>query len=304
MLFLCRNMVWAATVLLCVAEGASAFAPAGFSHVVGRKSARLLMAGRSARSGALTRVSMVQSPERVSIKDLSKQMQSARLEMEQGDVDERVKVLMEGMRGKSLNDDDFAADGTKMQVIEFDSRNDLPLEYDYMALKTYYKARPALWISRLLQISGAASKFVVPTIVDAITGQLENKQVERTRVLREVLTSLGPFFIKLGQALAIRPDILSPQAMYELQRLCDKVPAFDNDLARKTVEDELGTTIDSVFSEFSPRPIAAASLGQVSIGPLTAGFGSALCKLLLHPHPSSPHPSPSPLTPPSPQLGV
>ena len=53
--------------------------------------------------------------------------------------------------------------------------------------------------------------------------------------------------------------------MYELQRLCDKVPAFDNELARQTVRDELGTSIESVFSEFSPRPIAAASLGQVCV---------------------------------------
>ena len=45
----------------------------------------------------------------------------------------------------------------------------------------------------------------------------------------------------------------------------DKVPAFDNDVARKTVEDELGQPIPSVFSEFSPRPLAAASLGQVLV---------------------------------------
>ena len=210
---------------------------------------------------------MVQSPERqsVSIKDLSRQMQTARMDMEQDEVDERVRVLMEGMRGKSLNDDDFAAADTTMRVIEFDSQNDLPLEYDYQALKDYYKARPKLWITRLLQVAAAGSQFLVPTVVDALTGQLEKNSVARTRALREVLTSLGPFFIKLGQALAIRPDILSPSAMYELQRLCDKVPAFDNELARQTVRDELGTSIESVFSEFSPRPIAAASLGQVSV---------------------------------------
>jgi hypothetical protein len=64
---------------------------------------------------------MVQTPPRqsVSVKELSKQMASARLDFEQGEVDERVRVLMEGMRGKSLNDDDFAAAGTEMNVIEF-----------------------------------------------------------------------------------------------------------------------------------------------------------------------------------------
>lgn len=226
-----------------------------------------LSSRRQGRAAAGLGLSMVQTPPRqsVSIKELSQQMQTARMDMEQDEVDERVRVLMEGMRGKSLNDDDFAAADTTMRVIEFDSQNDLPLEYDYQALKDYYKARPKLWITRLLQVAAAGSQFLVPTVVDALTGQLEKNSVARTRALREVLTSLGPFFIKLGQALAIRPDILSPSAMYELQRLCDKVPAFDNELARQTVRDELGTSIESVFSEFSPRPIAAASLGQVCV---------------------------------------
>ena len=50
-----------------------------------------------------------------------------------------------------------------------------------------------------LQIGTAGSKFMIPTLIDAATGQLEKNDVERTRALREVLTSLGPFFIKLGQ---------------------------------------------------------------------------------------------------------
>jgi aarF domain-containing kinase len=257
-------VVWGA-VLAAAASGASAFAPTtGLGSMQVRRPAGPAVA-RRVRPAGTSGLSMVQTPPRqsVSIKELSKQMQTARMDMEQGEVDERVRVLMEGMRGKSLNDDDFAADGTKMNVIEFDSKNDLPLDYDPDALKDYYKARPLLWLRRLAQVAGAGSKFVIPTLIDAATGQLEKNDVQRTRALREVLTSLGPFFIKLGQALAIRPDILSPSAMYELQRLCDKVPAFDNDLARKTVEDELGTSIESVFSEFSPRPIAAASLGQV-----------------------------------------
>lgn len=51
--------------------------------------------------------------------------------------------------------------------------------------------------------------------------------------------------------------------MYELQRLCDKVPAFDNKMAMKTVEEELGASVRDVFSELSVDPVAAASLGQV-----------------------------------------
>lgn len=99
--------------------------------------------------------------------------------------------------------------------------------------------------------------------------QLEEREVERAAQLRDVITSLGPFFIKLGQALSIRPDVLSPRAMVELQKLCDKVPSYDNKLAMATIEKEVGP-IDEVFSELSENPLAAASLGQVYKGKLRA----------------------------------
>lgn len=62
---------------------------------------------------------------------------------------------------------------------------------------------------------------------DLAWGKLAETEVARARELREIVTSLGPAYIKLGQALSIRPDILSPAAMYEMQKLCDKVlPLF------------------------------------------------------------------------------
>lgn len=68
---------------------------------------------------------------------------------------------------------------------------------------------------------------------------------------------------RASQALAIRPDILSPAAMTELQKLCDKVPAFDNKIAMATIESELGGKPEDFFVDLTPDPIAAASLGQV-----------------------------------------
>jgi len=82
---------------------------------------------------------------------------------------------------------------------------------------------------------------------------------------------LGTFFhsssytINIGQALSIRPDILSPRAMVELQQLCDKVPCFDSELAMQTIEQELGRSPSDLFSEITAEPVAAASLGQVLI---------------------------------------
>jgi aarF domain-containing kinase len=74
---------------------------------------------------------------------------------------------------------------------------------------------------------------------------------------------LGPFYIKIGQALSIRPDILSPRSMVELQKLCDKVPSYDSKIAFAMFERELGKSVYEIFSEITPEPVAAASLGQV-----------------------------------------
>jgi len=59
------------------------------------------------------------------------------------------------------------------------------------------------------------------------------------------VTSLGPAYIKLGQALSIRPDILSPAAMNELQKLCDKVPSFDSTVAMQVREGVRGSESES-----------------------------------------------------------
>lgn len=88
-------------------------------------------------------------------------------------------------------------------------------------------------------------------------------QVARARELRNIVTSLGPAYIKLGQALSIRPDILSPAAMNELQKLCDKVPSFDNAVAMQVIEDELGAPWHQVNAQFAlpsswPMPQKAA----------------------------------------------
>lgn len=72
-------------------------------------------------------------------------------------------------------------------------------------------------------------------------------QVKRAIQLRNIVTSLGPAYIKLGQALSIRPDILSPAAMVELQKLCDKVPSYDNDIAMQVLCDELGAPWYEVY---------------------------------------------------------
>jgi predicted unusual protein kinase regulating ubiquinone biosynthesis (AarF/ABC1/UbiB family) len=74
---------------------------------------------------------------------------------------------------------------------------------------------------------------------------------------------LGPSFIKVGQSLSIRTDLLSPAYVRGLKSLQDQVPPFPTPQAIKIIEDELGSSIQDVFVDFSDEPIAAASLGQV-----------------------------------------
>lgn len=69
------------------------------------------------------------------------------------------------------------------------------------------------------------------SLTGTCSGKLKEHEVKRAIQLRDIVTSLGPAYIKLGQALSIRPDILSPAAMNELQKLCDKVPSFDSTVA-------------------------------------------------------------------------
>ena len=96
----------------------------------------------------------------------------------------------------------------------------------------------------------------------------------RAKTLKEILTSLGPTFIKVGQALSIRSDLLSPVYCETLAELQDAVPPFPSDEAKATITEELGLRdISDVFRELSPEPIASASLGQVYRGHLQPVLG-------------------------------
>jgi ubiquinone biosynthesis protein len=86
---------------------------------------------------------------------------------------------------------------------------------------------------------------------------------ERGRRLRELLDELGPTFVKFGQLLSTRPDVVPPDIVVELRGLQDDVRPVPFEQVREVIEEELGLTIEQAFLELDPVPIAAASIGQV-----------------------------------------
>ena len=91
-----------------------------------------------------------------------------------------------------------------------------------MLIARYWERRPAAVAQRIVQLLSIAGGFLSKILWDYFRGTGALNEVARAIELRDIVTSLGPAYIKLGQALSIRPDLLSPAAMRELQKLCDK----------------------------------------------------------------------------------
>jgi ubiquinone biosynthesis protein len=99
---------------------------------------------------------------------------------------------------------------------------------------------------------------------------------ERGRRLREMLDELGPTFVKFGQLLSMRPDVLPPDITIELRSLQDDVRPFPYELAAQTIEEELQLPVEQLFLEFEQIPMAAASIGQVHRAVLPNGHRVAV----------------------------
>lgn len=100
---------------------------------------------------------------------------------------------------------------------------------------------------------------------------LPSKKYSRAKNLRLMLESLGPIFVKFGQNLSTRRDLLAEDIADELAKLQDDVPAFPGAIARKIVEGELGQPLESLFIDFDPEAFASASIAQVHGATLQSG---------------------------------
>ena len=135
--------------------------------------------------------------------------------------------------------------------------------YDPEAIARYYRGR--LWqvIWRTLTILWYFTTFILHLLWDKWRNQSNLVKFQRARELREILTRLGPTFIKVGQALSTRPDLIPQDFLEELIKLQDQLPPFDRVTAFAILETDLNRPHDSIYRQISPQPVAAASLGQV-----------------------------------------
>ncbi len=150
------------------------------------------------------------------------------------------------------------------------------LTYDPIAIAQYYRSRPLQIILRLLELAWKFLGLGLGLLWDRQTGSQASNEPKRAVQLREVLTELGPAYIKIGQALSTRPDLVPPAFMAELVKLQDQIPPFSNEIAFRLIQADLGQTPTNIYAEISPNPVAAASLGQVYKGKLKTGEDVAI----------------------------
>jgi len=147
------------------------------------------------------------------------------------------------------------------------------LEYDPATITRIYAGHPQRLIRRLWQTLVPIGLYLLGVGFDWLTGQLKTTDRARARAKEaaDLVASLGPAFIKAGQALSTRPDIVPPLLLEELAQLQDQLPGFDSALAMACIEEDLGAPVLDVYEQLDAEPISAASLGQVHKGVLKGG---------------------------------
>mmetsp|Transcript_20979 Transcript_20979/g.72254 ORF Transcript_20979/g.72254 Transcript_20979/m.72254 type:complete len:940 (-) Transcript_20979:437-3256(-) len=144
--------------------------------------------------------------------------------------------------------------------------------YDPAAADIFYGKRPLMVVERLVGLVQATAAFQVQLLMDWRFGNLEKNQPVRAREALALVNELGPTFIKLGQALSIRTDLIPEAYALELRQLQDAVPPFPDAVAKAILRSSFGVqSLDEIFESVSERPIASASIGQVYRATLKPG---------------------------------
>jgi ubiquinone biosynthesis protein len=141
-------------------------------------------------------------------------------------------------------------------------------------------------LGRLSEIAQVAVRhgfgyfFETHRLTDLLPGRprviVDGSPSERGQHLREMLDELGPTFVKFGQLLSTRPDIVPPDILLELQALQDDVRPFPYEDVERVIQEELELSVEQLFTEFDQTPVAAASIGQVHRATLPNGHHVAV----------------------------
>jgi len=140
------------------------------------------------------------------------------------------------------------------------------VKYDPVKAEKLLFRQPQRWLVRNFQIAVPLGWWAANIAADFVMGRQKYSEYrrERAKQLTQAISMLGPAIIKGGQALASRPDLLPAEYLEELQKLQDDVPRFSNDVAFRTVEEELELdSFEDLFELEFDEPVAAASIGQV-----------------------------------------
>ncbi len=122
--------------------------------------------------------------------------------------------------------------------------------------------RPWILIPRVIYLLLTIFFFILRLAFQGASNDIK-VQKNLSKYLFNVITDLGPCYIKLGQALSTRPDLVRQDWLTELTNLQDNLPPFEHKIALRIIEEELGSPANILFDEFPDKPIASASLGQV-----------------------------------------
>ncbi len=134
--------------------------------------------------------------------------------------------------------------------------------YDSNQDFTWLILRPWIWIPRFVFITFTLLSLTLKILIQ---GNRKDTRIQKElgRHLLDTITKLGPCFIKLGQALSTRPDLVKQSWLDELVKLQDDLPVFNHTKALEIFEEEIGQSVSEIFEYFPSKPIASASLGQV-----------------------------------------
>ena len=130
--------------------------------------------------------------------------------------------------------------------------------------------RPWVLVGRLVEVLWQLGSLAMVLVIQGSSPKPDVQRRLAQKILA-TLTGLGPCFIKVGQALSTRPDLVRRDWLEQLTQLQDNLPPFPHAIALATIEQELGGPADQLFEHFPGHPVAAASLGQVYKAQLAGG---------------------------------